>query len=335
MLVTIILRIINDPSYECRIKAGEAAKELMKSISKSKLSEFIHTILLWFQQGVEYITHGRISEANSPKLGLFKISQHLLGMIIEVYPKKLKQKGEIIEDNLGELFTYEVHRSKLVEGEELPKLEKEDAIYEEISVTEKEKELRSVLEHLELITPEHKNELHIDKLIYLGLIIIEKQFIHYPARIMNLFISDDGQLKQGKYSLFYTIILFINHPHYWVKLSANRILGLFFSKISPNKFSNLDIWRLMEGNFFYLGVCEVLVDLFESKLLEAQLGIQLIKNLVFCIKCLAEVENGGLRPAKFCEMETLGGKTGINKIFNRLSGIGRRMMVNIYIYIYN
>ncbi|KAK3827471.1 MAG: hypothetical protein J3Q66DRAFT_916 [Benniella sp.] len=77
------------------------------------------------------------------------------------------------------------------------------------------------------------------------------------------------------------------HPHAWVRLSATRLFGVFFSGIDPvtRKTNRQGLVRSGIGPAMLKSVAQKLCEQLKSEFLSKELGGQIMKNSFFIAKC--------------------------------------------------
>jgi len=125
------------------------------------------------------------------------------------------------------------------------------------------------------------------ELIYYSLNTFNKLINHYPQYVYST------QLE----GLWNSIQRLLLHPHMWIRISANRLFGIFFSKMDLDKFKefvsgkkitadNLNQYKYVSNKMVLWRLCLNMIEELNSDGLTEDLSQQIVKNLFFAGRCL-------------------------------------------------
>jgi len=132
-----------------------------------------------------------------------------------------------------------------------------------------------------------EDEIEYWELIYYSLNTYNKLINHYPQYIHSI------QLE----SFWNSIQRLLLHPHMWIRISANRLFGIFFSKINLEKYKtfvsekkissdNKNQYKYLSNPIILWRLSLNMVEELNSDGLTDDLSQQIVKNLFFAGRCL-------------------------------------------------
>jgi U3 small nucleolar RNA-associated protein 20 len=126
------------------------------------------------------------------------------------------------------------------------------------------------------------------ELIYYSLNTYNKLINHFPQYIYSTHLE----------SLWNSIQRLLLHPHLWIRISANRLFGIFFSKINLDQFKNYisgtkkisddnkNQYEYLSNSIVLWRLCLNMIEELNSDGLTNDLSQQIVKNLFFAGRCL-------------------------------------------------
>ncbi|OUM64553.1 hypothetical protein PIROE2DRAFT_66197 [Piromyces sp. E2] len=132
-----------------------------------------------------------------------------------------------------------------------------------------------------------EDEIEYWELIYYSLSTFNKLINHYPQYIYSTRLE----------SLWNSIQRLLLHPHMWIRISANRLFGIFFSKMDLDKFKefiptkkitadNKNQYQYVSNKIILWRLCLNMIEELNSDGLTEDLSQQIVKNLFFAGRCL-------------------------------------------------
>ncbi|ORX41456.1 hypothetical protein BCR36DRAFT_339402 [Piromyces finnis] len=132
-----------------------------------------------------------------------------------------------------------------------------------------------------------EDEIEYWELIYYSLNTFNKLINNYPQYLYST------QLE----GLWNSIQRYLLHPHMWIRISANRLIGIFFSKMDIEKFkefvsgkklteNNVSQYQYLSDKIILWRLCLNMIEELNSDGLTEDLSQQIVKNLFFAGRCL-------------------------------------------------